>query len=139
MARAGCKDVSLGFESGVQYMLDAFRKRFTLADIRKTSEILADYGIGRMGFLLFGGPGETRASVEDSLAFADALELEAMKITIGIRIYPYTELAQIAVSEGTIGPDTNLLEPRFYIAEGLGNWLRATVKTWMTDRKNWMM
>lgn len=139
MARAGCKDVSLGFESGVQYMLDAFHKRFTLADIRTAARILADYGIGRMGFLLFGGPGETKASVEDSLAFADALELEAMKITIGIRIYPYTELAQIAVSEGVIGPDTNLLEPRFYIAEGLENWLRATLKTWMTDRKNWIM
>jgi hypothetical protein len=92
-----------------------------------------------MGFLLFGGPGETRASVADSLAFADSLGLEAMKITIGIRIYPYTELAQIAVSEGVIDPNTNLLEPHFYIAEGLESRLRATVKAWMTDRPNWMM
>lgn len=139
MARAGCKDVSLGFESGVQYMLDAFRKRFTLEDIRQAAQILADYGIGRMGFLLFGGPGETQASVADSLAFADSLGLEAMKITIGIRIYPYTELAQIAVSEGVIDPNTNLLEPHFYIVAGLENRLRATVKTGMADRPNWMM
>ncbi len=41
-----------------------------------------------MGFLLFGGPGETKETVNESLKFADSIDLEAMKITIGIRIYP---------------------------------------------------
>ena len=50
-----------------------------------------------MGFLLLGGPGETLETVEQSLHFADALQLEAMKITTGIRIYPYTALARIAM------------------------------------------
>ena len=49
-----------------------------------------------MGFLLLGGPGETRQSVEGSLAFADSLPLEMLKITTGIRIYPETPLAALA-------------------------------------------
>jgi radical SAM superfamily enzyme YgiQ (UPF0313 family) len=139
MARAGCQDVSLGFESGVQPILDALHKRFSLDDIRQASHALADHGIGRMGFLLIGGPGETRETVLQSLAFADSLHLDAVKLTIGLRIYPHTELARIAVREGVLQADANLLAPRFYIAQGLEPWLRGTVQAWLADRPNWMM
>jgi radical SAM superfamily enzyme YgiQ (UPF0313 family) len=139
MARAGCRDVSLGFESGVQSILDALHKRFSLDDIRQASHMLADHGIGRMGFLLLGGPGETRETVLQSLAFADSLHLDAVKLTIGLRIYPYTELARIAVREGVLQADADLLAPRFYIARGLEPWLRETVQAWLSDRPNWMM
>ena len=59
-----------------------------------------------MGFLMLGGPGETRESVLASLAFADSLELDALKISIGIRIYPHTALADQAVAtKEVIAPD----------------------------------
>lgn len=139
MARAGCREVSLGFESGSQPLLDAMRKRFRTADVRQASRLLADHGMRRMGFLLLGGPGETRASVAESLAFADALDLEAVKLTVGVRIYPYTELARIALREGVITAETDLLLPRFYIARGLEAWLRETLQTWMAERPHWML
>ena len=139
MARAGCREVSLGFESGSQPMLDAMHKRFRIADIRRASRLLADHGIRRMGFLLLGGPGETRESVQASLRFADALELDAVKLTVGVRIYPHTELARIAAREGVIEADIDLLHPRFYIAPGLEAWLRETVRTWMAERPSWML
>ena len=137
MARSGCRDVALGFESGFQPILDALNKRFSLDDIRRASRLLADHGIARMGFLLLGGPGETRETVLQSLAFADSLNLEAVKLSVGLRIYPYTALARLAMQEGVIGPDDDLLQPRFYIARGLEPWLRETVRTWMADRPNW--
>lgn len=139
MALAGCREVSLGFESGQQDMLDSFHKRFSLKDIRRAAQILAEHGVVRMGFLMFGGPGETRASVENSLDFAESLKLEAMKITVGIRIYPYTDLAKIALKAGAIGPDTNLLFPHFYIEKGLEDWLRSTVAVRIANRPNWML
>ena len=139
MARAGCREVSLGFESGYQPLLDAMHKRFRTADIRDTSRRLAGHGIRRTGFLLLGGPGETRASVETSLAFADALGLETVKLTVGVRIYPHTELARIAVREGVIGADNNLLQPRFYIAPDLEAWLRETVRAWLAERPHWVL
>jgi len=137
MADAGCREVSLGFESGCDRILAIMNKKFGIADVRRTSELLAKYKIKQMGFLLLGGPGETKDSVEESLRFADALTLDALKITIGIRIYPHTELARTAVAEGLIAPDDDLLLPRFYMVPGLEPWLRQTVANWMAKRPNW--
>jgi radical SAM superfamily enzyme YgiQ (UPF0313 family) len=140
MARAGCRGVSLGFESGVQPILDGLHKHFSIEEIQQACGLLADHGISRMGFLLLGGPGETRDTVLQSLAFADSLHLESIKVTIGLRIYPYTELARIAVQEGVIPADADLLAPRYYLARALEEaWLRDTVQAWMADRPNWMM
>jgi radical SAM superfamily enzyme YgiQ (UPF0313 family) len=138
MARAGCWEVSLGFESGNEKVLRALNKRFSPDEVRRISRMLGDYGIRRMGFLLLGGPGETRQSVEESLGFADSLSLEAMKVTAGIRIYPYTALARIAFADGTIAPDDTLLLPRFYLVRELTEWLPETVKAWLNERPNWM-
>ena len=57
-----------------------------------------------MGFLMLGGPGETKESVLASLAFADSLELDALKITVGIRIYPHTALADQAAARRSHSP-----------------------------------
>jgi radical SAM superfamily enzyme YgiQ (UPF0313 family) len=139
MAKAGCRDVSLGFESGSKKILAKMNKKYLSADVRQISERLKKFGIGRMGFLLFGGPGETEETVNESLEFADSLDLETMKITIGIRIYPQTSLAQTAIKEGMIRANDSLLIPKFYIAKGLEGWLRETVKDWMETRPHWVM
>jgi len=138
MVRAGCKEVSLGFESGSERMLRLMNKRFAPQHIRRTSEMLADHGIHQMGFLLLGGPGEMRESVEESLTFADSLQTDALKITVGIRIYPHTALAKTAIREGKITRDDDLLFPRFYIVSGLEDWLRAIVSDWMAARPHWV-
>ena len=138
MARAGCKEVSLGFESGCERIVRRMNKDYNLNDVRQASEMLADNGIRRMGFLLLGGPGETKESVEESLAFADSLGLDALRITVGIRIYPHTALAKIAVEEGMIQPSDDLLFPKFYMVKGLEDWLRETVTAWMAERPNWL-
>ena len=138
MARAGCKEVALGFESGSEPVLQALNKQFNPQEVRRISRILADCGVQRMGFLLLGGPGETRESVEQSLIFADSLNLEMVKVSTGIRIYPHTALARIAVEDGFISAEDDLLKPRFYLAKGLEDWLPETVKSWMAERPNWV-
>ena len=138
LAMAGCKEVSLGFESGCENILRIMNKKFNLESIRHTAEMLRAGGIKQLGFLMLGGHGETKESTEQSLLFADSLNLDAMKISIGIRIYPNTALSKIAVSEGLISPEDNLLSPKFYIVKNLEGWLRETVHTWMERRPNWM-
>lgn len=139
MAAAGCKEVSLGFESGSEKILAKMNKKYNPDDVRQISNLLRDYGIRSLGFLLLGGPGETKETVNASLEFADSLNLDAMKITIGIRIYPYTPLAQTAIKEGLIKPDDNLLFPRYYIGKDLEGWLRETVHAWRENRPHWIM
>ncbi len=85
-----------------------------------------------------GGPGETKVTVEESLAFADSLNLEAVRVTMGIRIYPNTSLARIAVKDGMVNPDNDLLYPKYYMVKGIEGWLRKTVKRVMAERPNWI-
>jgi len=138
MAQAGCREVSLGFESGSDRILGSLNKRFRAVEVRTVAEMFAEAGIYRRGFLLLGGPGETKENVEESLAFADSLHLDALKITVGLRIYPETPLAATALAEGVIAPDEDLLWPRFYLAPPLTDWLPGRIAAYKTTR-SWIM
>ena len=139
MSKAGCEQVSIGFESGSERILKNLNKKFALKGVRLISEMLSDHGMKQMGFLLFGSPGETRESVEESLAFADSLRMDTMKITLGVRIYPDTALAKIAIDEGMISSQDDLFAPRFYLAKGLEDWLPKTFGEWAATRPHWVI
>ena len=134
MVRIGCREISLGFESGSDCILGNFRKKFKVEEVTTVSRMFADAGIFRRGFLLLGGPGETRETVEESLRFADSLSVDALKITVGLRIYPETPLAATALAEGLIGPRDDLLRPRFYVAPCLRGWLPERVIAYKRSR-----
>ena len=134
MARAGCEEVSFGFESGSARILEQLNKKYTPEAVREISFTLKSHGIRQMGFLLLGGPGETRETVLETLDFADGLPLDALKITTGIRIYPGTPLAAKAVNEGVVSPMDNLLEPRFYLDPELCSWLLPYMAHWAEQR-----
>ncbi len=137
MSLAGCRQVSLGFESGSPRMLRSLKKRFGPEEIRLAARMLSDHGIRGMGFLMLGGPGETRNSVEESVAFADSLDLDMFKVTVGIRIYPDTPLAELARRNHTISQTDSLLMPRFYLEKGLEGWLEERVDAWVAEREHW--
>ena len=139
MARAGCREASIGSESGSDDMLRSMNKRFTSGDVKRTAEMIARIGIQRMGFLMFGGPGETLDTAEESLRFAESLNLDTLKITIGIRIYPGTALAQKAVEDGIINRNDGLLLPRFYMVPGLEEPLRGLIGKWRSGRPHWVL
>ena len=139
MAQAGCREVSLGFESGCDDILREMNKHFLSKEVREAAGMLSDHGIRTMGFLLLGGPGETRQTVEETLAFVSTLNLDALKITLGIRIYPQTKLAKVAVQDGLIEADDDLLFPKFYMVKGLEGWLRETVAKKVKEHRNWVM
>ncbi|MDR3628790.1 MAG: hypothetical protein P4L42_00490 [Desulfocapsaceae bacterium] len=115
------------------------KKHFKTPEIRKTARIFGEAGIGRTGFLLLGGPDETRETALESLHFVDSLNLETVKITIGIRIYPRTPLAARARDDGLIDASDDLLRPIFYIRTGMEEWLRETVIQWLAGRPHWNM
>lgn len=138
LAKAGCIEAALGFESGSGPLLRRMNKKFNPRDVERCSEMLRTEGIGRVGFLLLGGPGETRETVRESLRFADSLKLDSVKVTSGIRIYPHTALAKAAVVDGLVSPADDLLLPRFYMVPGLGEWLADTLREWTAERPEWV-
>ena len=58
-----------------------------------------------------------------------SLDLDVMKVTVGIRVYPHTPLAATAVTEGVLDESDDLLRPTFYMTPGLEEgWIRAEVE-----------
>jgi radical SAM superfamily enzyme YgiQ (UPF0313 family) len=134
MAEAGCSEVSIGSESCCDDILGSLNKRFVAAEVRDVVRLFARAGITRYGFLMLGVPGETRESVAESLEVADSLDLSVLKITIGVRIYPFTPLARQAVAEGVVEAGDDLLQPRFYMAPAVAGWVEEAVRSrdWST-------
>lgn len=87
---------------------------------------------------MLGGPGETRETVQQSLAFAESLQLDSMRVTAGIRIYPGTSLRERAIHEGVIHEEDDLLTPRFYMAAGLADWLELAMVDWKKAHPHWI-
>lgn len=73
-----------------------------------------------------GGPGETIETAEESLNLMRELKPTAVIVATGIRIYPNTPLAKIALEEGY--DLKNLLVPQFYISKGLGENVEETIQ-----------
>lgn len=67
LAKAGCKTVWLGAESGSQKILDAMDKGDTVADIYRAAQLLQRQNIEVGFFLQFGYPGETWQDVQKTL------------------------------------------------------------------------
>lgn len=67
LAKAGCRTVWLGAESGSQKILDAMDKGDTVQDIYHAATMLRAHGIQVGFFLQFGYPGETWDDVQKTL------------------------------------------------------------------------
>lgn len=64
LARAGCRTVWIGAESGSQQVLDAMEKGLRVEHVRTATRWLREAGIEVGFFLQFGYPGETRADID---------------------------------------------------------------------------
>ena len=85
LAKAGCKTVWLGAESGSQKILDAMDKGDKVEDIYRAAKLLRDNGVEVGFFLQFGYPGEAWDDVQQTLKMVR----ECMPDDIGISVsYP---------------------------------------------------
>jgi radical SAM superfamily enzyme YgiQ (UPF0313 family) len=139
MREAGCFHVSLGNESGSQEMLRALRKGFTREDISRGVRAARAEELLVYCFLLLGGPGENRASVEESIAFLEELKPSFVGVTAGIRVYPGCELHRIAVEEGQVEAGRNLLYPTFYVSREVEEWLHPYMREVCDSHPGWLL
>jgi radical SAM superfamily enzyme YgiQ (UPF0313 family) len=122
MKQAGCDAVEFGQDVASAKMLEALRKPFGQEETRIALQAARDAGLPFVIYLLFGGPGETWADVEDTQNFLnDCAPAHAVFATFGIRVYEGTQLAEIAVREGQVKPDFDLFEPAYYLSPGLAD------------------
>ena len=138
MVAAGCDAVEYGSDSGSAAMLRSLGKPFTVDQIRSASLLCHDFGVDFAHYILFGGPGETVATIDETFALMDEVNPTAVIAMTGIRIFPGAILHGQAIAHGVITADAPLLEPTFYISPCLRDSLADLVTERALARRNWV-
>lgn len=99
MARAGCRTVAFGVESGRQASLDALRKDQDLVGVRRALTACRDAGIETVGYVVVGVPGERPSDVQETLDFVRGAALDFIQFST-LSPFPGTDLYDQAVAEG---------------------------------------
>jgi hypothetical protein len=89
--------------------------------------------------ILFGGPGEDRESIDETLDFLSDKNPMLVSFALGIRILPNTALAEMAVEQGLISADDPLMEPKFYLSPGVEGWAPDYLAKVCAEHENWSL
>lgn len=121
MRQAGFRWLGITAESASDPVLERLGKGFDAACVRRVAQEVERAGMGVLWIFLVGGPGETRATLDETLRFASwrMSRGDAVYLTVGLRIYPGTALQRVAIDEEVIAPTDPLLLPRFYFSREL--------------------
>jgi radical SAM superfamily enzyme YgiQ (UPF0313 family) len=114
LAEAGLSHVEFGTEALADTMLNNLQKPFTVDNVFTAHNQALQAGLHIAHYFLFGGPGESGRTLQETLENADKLKKSVFFFFCGIRIYPHTALYETALREGQITADQNLLQPVFY-------------------------
>lgn len=76
MKKAGVKSIEFGIESGNQEILEYYNKKITLDAIRKAVSLSKKTGFLTIGNFIVGAPIETETHIEDTIRFAQELNLD---------------------------------------------------------------
>ncbi len=136
----GLSHIEFGTESLSDTMLKRYRKPFRVKDVLKTHDQAVDAAIHVAHFFLLGGPDETENTLANTLKRAEQLQETVIFFFTGMRIYPHTKLYEIALEEGKITNDTNLLEPFYYESDAISyQVIEGQIKQHANDRINWLV
>jgi hypothetical protein len=126
MWRAGFRSFMITPESASDKMLSTYRKGFSREHVIHAAEALTHTHFSAWWCFLLGGPGETHATIQETLDFCrQYLRLKrgsarhVAQLFFGVRLYPGTELWRSAVREGIIAPDADPIQSLWYVSREL--------------------
>ena len=99
MREGGLRLLLVGFESGNQQILNNIRKGTKIERVRKFAGDCHELGILMHGTFVLGLPGETRETIQQTLAFAKEVDPYSLQVSLAAP-YPGTELYRQAVANG---------------------------------------
>jgi radical SAM superfamily enzyme YgiQ (UPF0313 family) len=100
LARAGCRGVRIGIESGnEQLRTDILKRRMSNDDIRRAFALARKHGLNLYTCNMLGIPGETPEMIEETIALNRELEPAGLQFSV-FYPYPMTELYDISVRNG---------------------------------------
>ncbi len=142
MEKSGFVGIGITVESAADTVLERLKKSYTAKEVYRTAEVVQRNKIPCLWIFMFGGPGETEETVQETLDFAEQCigERDVALFMIGIRIYPGTELENIARSEGVLNiSPLEMLEPVFYLSPAVHlEWLKKKIDSSIATHMNFI-
>jgi len=130
MREAGCAGMNFGVDSASEKMLKILKRTFSPQDIKDAINVAKKYDLEHVVELLFGAPGETKDTIRETIEFIKEADPERVSVTVGLRIFPGTELEAMVREEGLhegnpnlsgrISDNDLLIHPIFYLPKELG-------------------
>ncbi|HIP40453.1 MAG TPA: radical SAM protein [Desulfocapsa sulfexigens] len=140
MKECGLKHIEFGTESLSPTILQNYQKPFRPQEVLHAHDQAVDAGIHVAHYFLLGGPGESAATLEETLDAIESLKKTVLFFFTGIRIYPHTGLYDIALREEKISLQTNLLEPFYYESDAISHKeIETLVLKKAGQRFNWIV
>jgi radical SAM superfamily enzyme YgiQ (UPF0313 family) len=140
MARARFVGVGVTAESAADPALAGLKKGYTGDQVERAAAAIRRSPLPCFWMFMLGGPGETSATVMESLRFAQRTLRpgDVAYFNVGIRIYPGTELEAIARNQGVLNcSGEEMLEPVFYFSPELDyDWTLDQVRRAAADHLN---
>jgi len=109
MKEAGCRLLIVGYESGDQQILKNIKKGATIERARQFTKDCHKLGLVIHGDFIMGLPGETRETINTTIAFAKELDVETIQVSVA-HAYPGTELYDYAVKNGFFVADSKMVD-----------------------------
>ena len=135
MKQAGCALVLMGGMRGDSH--DGAAVGENLDPLLETARLCEEGGLHYTISQQFGGPGETRATVDQKLEFLRGLKPAMANLRVGISLLPGTREAALALDEGLISDESELIKPTFYLAEEVRDWIVDYLQEAAAENPRW--
>jgi len=99
MKEAGCRLLIVGYESGDPQILKNIKKGATIERARQFTRDCHELGLLIHGDFIVGLPGETRETINRTIAFAKELDVQTIQVSVA-HAYPGTELYDHVTENG---------------------------------------
>ena len=109
MKDAGCRLLIVGYESGDPQILKNIKKGAAVERARQFTKDCHKLGLVIHGDFILGLPGETRATIRNTINFAKELDVETIQVSVA-HAYPGTELYDYAAKNGFMVADNKMVD-----------------------------
>ena len=109
MKEAGCRLLIVGYESGDPQILKNIKKGATIDRARQFTRDCHRLGLLIHGDFIIGLPGETRETINNTIAFAKQLDVQTIQVSVA-HAYPGTELYDYVVENGFLVSNQNMVD-----------------------------